>query len=251
MITDEITAIADWTLENIEYRTDAEEHGCPQYWAPPSETLASRRGDCINRAIVFAHLVHGQLGLKGYFITSENPASPTVGHCTVAFSEIPGRLWLTGEREMPWKVRQVFDYDTMMEIAETSHGRDPFLPYVAGSDVLLRDVSIDWMLDHANTGAASQAVLDSNDTARFMASGGYNRKPTGKVVTIGSSTYMETGANAYCDGTADDVEINATAAALGDECVALTDKRDKSLHFYLKPRKASDMERETKRGKAS
>jgi hypothetical protein len=38
-----------------------------------------------------------------------------------------------------------------------------------------------------------------------------------------------------------------SGAALGDECIALTDKRDNSLHFYLKkkiiPRQAATTEK--------
>jgi hypothetical protein len=51
-------------------------------------------------------------------------------------------------------------------------------------------------------------VFDSNEVARSIASGQFNRTPGNPGVTVAPSTYPGT-ADYYCDGTADDVEINA------------------------------------------
>lgn len=50
-------------------------------------------------------------------------------------------------------------------------------------------------------------LIDSNETARTIASGGFLRKPTGRIVTIAASGFIGS-ADYYCDGTSDEVEIN-------------------------------------------
>ncbi len=50
-------------------------------------------------------------------------------------------------------------------------------------------------------------IFDSNETARFMSGGGFNRKPLGRVVTVASNTFIGS-ADYYCDGTDDQTEIN-------------------------------------------
>jgi parallel beta-helix repeat protein len=68
-------------------------------------------------------------------------------------------------------------------------------------------------------------VFDSNETARSIASGIFNRTPATQVVTVASSTSMST-ADFYCDGTADQTEINAAikyVVALGGGTVQLSE----------------------------
>jgi hypothetical protein len=68
-------------------------------------------------------------------------------------------------------------------------------------------------------------VFDSNETSRYIAAGGYNRKPQGRVRTVASSTYIGD-ADYYCDGTADEVEINNAInvlQVLGGGTVQLTE----------------------------
>lgn len=55
--------------------------------------------------------------------------------------------------------------------------------------------------------------LDSNDRARFVASGGLNRKLNNMIATVAPSTYTGR-ADYYCDGAADEVEINAAIQAV-------------------------------------
>jgi hypothetical protein len=56
-------------------------------------------------------------------------------------------------------------------------------------------------------------VFDSNETARMLASGSFVKKDNGRIVTVGASTFIGS-ADYYCDGTADDVEINAAINVL-------------------------------------
>jgi hypothetical protein len=68
-------------------------------------------------------------------------------------------------------------------------------------------------------------VFDSNEVARSIASGQFNRAPTSMTTIVAASTYMGT-ADYYCDGTADDVEINAAIvymAGKGGGTVQLTE----------------------------
>jgi parallel beta-helix repeat protein len=55
--------------------------------------------------------------------------------------------------------------------------------------------------------------FDSNETARSIASGQWNREQSGRVVTVASSDHIGD-ADYYCDGTADEVEILAAIAYL-------------------------------------
>jgi parallel beta-helix repeat protein len=55
--------------------------------------------------------------------------------------------------------------------------------------------------------------FDSNETARSIASGQWNREQSGRVVTVASSDHIGD-ADYYCDGTADEVEILAAVAYL-------------------------------------
>jgi hypothetical protein len=55
--------------------------------------------------------------------------------------------------------------------------------------------------------------FDSNETARSIASGQWNREQSGRVVTVASSDHIGD-ADYYCDGTADQVEILAAIAYL-------------------------------------
>lgn len=55
--------------------------------------------------------------------------------------------------------------------------------------------------------------FDSNETARMIASGGFNRRPSQSVVTV-AAQYYSGYADYYCDGTADQTEINAAITYL-------------------------------------
>jgi hypothetical protein len=57
-------------------------------------------------------------------------------------------------------------------------------------------------------------------------------------VEIGTYTICRKGKSAFTLA-APRIWLRYSGAALGDECLAITDKRDNSLHFYLKKRKAS------------
>jgi hypothetical protein len=65
---------------------------------------------------------------------------------------------------------------------------------LGSTDIAFREVVQNW-------------VFDSNETARFIAGGGFQRKAQGRIVTVASSTFIGN-ADYYCDGTDDDVEIN-------------------------------------------
>jgi hypothetical protein len=68
-------------------------------------------------------------------------------------------------------------------------------------------------------------VFDSNETARSIASGQYNRTPKSTDIVVASSTYSGV-ADYYCDGTDDDVEINnaiIAASQKGGAIVKLTE----------------------------
>jgi parallel beta-helix repeat protein len=79
------------------------------------------------------------------------------------------------------------------------------MSYGAGSngttEISLRETQTNW-------------TFDSNETARLLASGGWNRKQPGNDITVAPSDSPET-AEYYCTGTSDEVLINA----------ALTDAR--------------------------
>jgi len=62
--------------------------------------------------------------------------------------------------------------------------------------------------------------FDSNEVARMIASGGFNRRPSQSVVTV-AAQYYSGYADYYCDGTDDQEEINS-AAAYANGVVQLT-----------------------------
>jgi len=98
-----------------------------------------------------------------------------------------------------------------MRITETAKGRNPYsFPFIPDS-IALKDMTIDWVTSHIRP---MQTVFNSNQVARSIASGKWNKAPGQLAVTVASSDYVGT-ADYYCDGTADDVEINAAMVYLG------------------------------------
>lgn len=54
-----VLLVDDWMRRNIRYIHDNRQYGESDYWAVPSETLASRAGDCEDHAILLCSLLQG------------------------------------------------------------------------------------------------------------------------------------------------------------------------------------------------
>ena len=59
------TEAALWVDLNITYQLDSEQYGIREYWASPSEVLASRKGDCEDMAILYIEICKYSFGEIG------------------------------------------------------------------------------------------------------------------------------------------------------------------------------------------
>lgn len=87
----------NWVLSNITYADDMSTWGRADYWASPDETLALRKGDCDDRAVLFASIIHNELGVPSdsiLFVKVSFPFPPhTEAHLLV---RVDGRDYLGG-----------------------------------------------------------------------------------------------------------------------------------------------------------
>lgn len=75
--------ILDWVKNNIDYEEDSFLHNKIEYWQLPRETLASRKGDCEDQALLLCSMLRA----KGY--------STDEVYVILGFGEDTGHAWVT------------------------------------------------------------------------------------------------------------------------------------------------------------
>lgn len=140
-----IEFIHNYVTSTIEYVDDARFYQVDDYWATPNETMASRRGDCEDYAILEMML----LNAVGF---SRSDMYLTIGHDLLARRDhallsvkVGDQLWALDQRAPKiFPAAAVFDFRPIMTLSENNvwlHGyaRQPTTRYAAKQDDQTRE----------------------------------------------------------------------------------------------------------------
>jgi hypothetical protein len=86
-----------WIVDNIAPMTDLAAWGKADYWQSPEQTLDLRHGDCDDRAILFAWIIHNELKIPADSILFVKVSFPFPSHAEAhLLVRVDGRDYLGG-----------------------------------------------------------------------------------------------------------------------------------------------------------
>jgi hypothetical protein len=104
-----------WVRASVVYASDSEQYGNLEYWASPAETLASMRGDCDDRAILFLYIAHHNMKIDGLEYVSV--MGPSGKHAVVSSQGI----YYLGLPNTDYKVIRDYNYGQAIWISTNTH----------------------------------------------------------------------------------------------------------------------------------